>query len=87
MRPHAAASSGNEEAAPNNALAAAVAASPPASRTVGWVRAPRTPEANLETPYMTGRMEVKVPTSDRVKPSALSSSMNGAVKASELRVR
>jgi hypothetical protein len=54
--------SGKELEAPTQMLARAVAASPPPRRSVGCVRAPKTPDANLETPYMTGRTEVRAPT-------------------------
>ena len=53
---------GKLEEAPTQMLASAVAASPPPSSRVGWVRAPRTPDANLDTPYMTGSTDVRAPT-------------------------
>ena len=54
--------SGKDDDAPTAMFARAVAASPPPRSSVGWVRAPRTPEANLETPYITGSTEVRAPT-------------------------
>ena len=59
----------------------------PARRNLGEVRAPRTPLRNLENPYATGRMEVSPPTAVMSRPRALSSSIVGAVKASEFLVR
>jgi hypothetical protein len=46
---------------PKATFMSAVAISPPASSRRGEVRDPSTPDANLETPYMMGKMEVRVP--------------------------
>ena len=62
LTPQKSMKSGKDEEAPTQMLARAVAASPPPSSSVGCVRAPRTPDANLETPYMTGSTEVRAPT-------------------------
>ena len=61
--------------------------SAPASSITGDVRAPSTPDRNLEKPYATGRMEVRPPILARSMPSAGSLSMAGAVYARLLRVR
>ena len=59
----------------------------PASSMTGDVRAPSTPDRNLEKPYATGRMEVRPPIRARSMPSAGSLSIDGAVYARLLRVR
>ena len=47
--------------APNRRLTAAVAMRPPASMSVGEVRAPSTPLTNLEKPYAMGNSDVSDP--------------------------
>jgi hypothetical protein len=46
---------------PNAIFIIAVAIKPPARRIFGEVRDPRTPDRNLDIPYMIGKIEVKVP--------------------------
>ena len=64
---------------PNAMFTAAVAISPPASMMVGEVRAPRTPDTNLEKPYAMGKREVSAPTRVMSMPRAGSATMTGAV--------
>jgi hypothetical protein len=64
---------------PNARFMSAVAARPPARSARGEVREPSTPEANLETPYMMGKIEVSAPTSVIERPSAASATIAGAV--------
>jgi len=59
----------------------------PASSMTGDVRAPSTPDRNLEKPYATGRMDVRPPTLARSMPMPGSLSMAGATYARLLRVR
>lgn len=47
---------------PKSTFTTAVAMSPPASMTVGELRAPSTPEMNLLIPYAMGKMDVRLPT-------------------------
>ena len=46
---------------PKQTFMIAVAMRPPARRKRGEVREPRTPEINLEVPYMMGKIEVRAP--------------------------
>jgi hypothetical protein len=52
---------GSADPAPKSRLTMAVAMSPPASMSVGLVRAPSTPDTNLEKPYAMGKSEVSEP--------------------------
>jgi hypothetical protein len=72
---------------PNATFITAVAMSPPASKRRGEVLEPSTPDANLENPYMMGKMLVSVPMSLMVIPSVASATIAGAVYVRELRVR
>ena len=64
---------------PNARFMSAVAARPPARSARGEVREPSTPEANLETPYMMGKIDVSAPTSVMERPKAESATIAGAV--------
>jgi hypothetical protein len=46
---------------PKQTFMMAVAMRPPARRKRGEVREPRTPERNLDVPYMMGKIEVRAP--------------------------
>ena len=50
-----------EDEKPKATFIKAVAMRPQARRSLGEVRDPRTPETNLDMPYMMGKMEVSAP--------------------------
>jgi len=64
---------------PNAIFIAAVAMRPPASRSLGEVLDPRTPETNFDIPYMMGKRDVRAPMSVIVIPREASATIAGAV--------
>lgn len=72
---------------PNKTFIMAVAMRPPARRKRGDVREPRTPDRNLDVPYMMGKIEVRAPMSVMESPSILSATIAGAVYVKLLRVK
>jgi hypothetical protein len=72
---------------PNAMFIAAVAISPPASKMRGEVLDPRTPDTNLDMPYMMGNSDVRAPISVMLIPSVASDTIAGAVYVRLLRVR
>jgi len=72
---------------PNAIFIAAVAIRPPASRIRGDVLDPRTPDTNLDIPYMIGKSDVSAPMSVIEIPSVVSATIAGAVYVKLLRVK